>query len=121
MILITLLISAFSKICLWVASRTSSIFLFSGNTLNLSRPTTDRPDTARLLDESPSVRMSMQSTEFLVPTSLASSSFGMPFSLECFLDEHFWPSCFSALNVTYDIMDSTTPNLSIYLTTWSET
>uniref|UniRef100_A0A6B0UL13 Putative secreted protein n=1 Tax=Ixodes ricinus TaxID=34613 RepID=A0A6B0UL13_IXORI len=115
MILMTLLISAFSRICLWVASRTLSIFPLSGKTPYLSRPTTASPDTASDLAESPSVKIRVQSTELRVPASLASSSLGMPLSLECFLAEHFIPSCFWALKVSQDMTASTTPHLSTWL------
>uniref|UniRef100_A0A6G5A4I2 Secreted protein n=1 Tax=Rhipicephalus microplus TaxID=6941 RepID=A0A6G5A4I2_RHIMP len=111
----TLLISAFSRICLWVASRTLRIFPLRGNTPNLSRPTTASPETAKLLAESPSVRMRVQSTELRVPASLASSNLGIPLSLECFLAEHFWPSCFWALKFTHDMTASTTPHLRTWL------
>mmetsp|Transcript_51855 Transcript_51855/g.112427 ORF Transcript_51855/g.112427 Transcript_51855/m.112427 type:complete len:259 (+) Transcript_51855:682-1458(+) len=45
----------------------------------------ERPATARAFAESPSVRISVQSCEFLLPASLASSSLGMPRILVTFL------------------------------------
>jgi hypothetical protein len=64
--------------CLCDASLTFNNLPRSGNTPYLSLPTTPRPDTANVLAESPSVRINVQSSEFLVPASLASSNFGTP-------------------------------------------
>jgi len=64
--------------CLCDASLTFSNLPRSGNTPYLSLPTTPRPETASVLAESPSVRISVQSNEFLVPASFASSNFGTP-------------------------------------------
>mmetsp|Transcript_13089 Transcript_13089/g.34634 ORF Transcript_13089/g.34634 Transcript_13089/m.34634 type:complete len:219 (+) Transcript_13089:2074-2730(+) len=79
-ILMMLWISVFDIICFSVASRTLSTLPRSGNTPNLSLPTTLRPATAKALAESPSVRISVHSLEFLPPASFASSSFGTPVS-----------------------------------------
>ena len=49
-----------------------------GNTPYLSRPTTPRPATAKVLAESPSVKINVQSDDHFVPASLASSSLGIP-------------------------------------------
>jgi hypothetical protein len=46
---------------------------------------TPSPATARVLAESPSVRIKVQPLEFLVPASLASSSLAIPRSLFVFL------------------------------------
>lgn len=97
--------------CLCVASRTFSNLPLSGNTPYLSRPITPTPAIARDLAESPSVRINVHEWEFLVPASLASSSFGMPFSFECFDEWHFWLSCAWALNFIHDWMLSTMPHL----------
>ena len=64
--------------CLCDASLTFNNLPRSGNTPYLSLPTTPRPDTANVLAESPSVRINVQSSEFLVPASLASSNLGTP-------------------------------------------
>lgn len=56
-----------SYTCLCVASRTFRIFPLSGNTPYRSRPMTPRPETARDLAESPSVRMRVHSDECLPP------------------------------------------------------
>ena len=50
----------------------------SGKTPNLSRPATLRPPTTRDLAESPSVRISVHSSECLPPASLASISLVTP-------------------------------------------
>lgn len=60
-------INVFPLTCLWEASLTLSIFPRRGNTPYLSLPTTPKPETASVLAESPSVRMSVQSIEFLLP------------------------------------------------------
>ena len=64
--------------CLCVASRAFGSFPRSGNTPQLSRPTTLRPAIASALALSPSVRMREQSFEREPPALFASSSFGMP-------------------------------------------
>lgn len=53
--------------CLWEASRTLRILPLSGNTPYLSRPITPKPETAKDLAESPSVKISVQSKECLPP------------------------------------------------------
>lgn len=73
-----LLISAFDMICWCVASLTFSSLPLKGKTPYRSRPTTERPEMASALAESPSVRMRVQCCELRVPASLASSSLGMP-------------------------------------------
>mmetsp|Transcript_98086 Transcript_98086/g.245798 ORF Transcript_98086/g.245798 Transcript_98086/m.245798 type:complete len:237 (+) Transcript_98086:1997-2707(+) len=82
MILMMFWISSLAIICFNVASRTLSILPLRGNTPYLSRPMTLSPATARALAESPSVRMSVHSAEFLPPASLASSNFGTPVNLD---------------------------------------
>lgn len=79
--------------CLDEASRVFNNFPRNGNTPYLSRPTTESPETASALAESPSVKIKVQSLEFLVPASLASSSLGIPLSLECLDAEHFLDIC----------------------------
>lgn len=54
--------------CLCVASLTFRIFPLSGNTPYRSRPITPKPDTARDLAESPSVRIRVHSEECFPPT-----------------------------------------------------
>ena len=75
--------------CLCEASLTLSNLPRRGKTPYRSRPTILRPLTANVLAESPSVRINVQSIEFLPPASFASSSFGIPFNLEDLL-----PLCF---------------------------
>ncbi len=53
--------------CLCVASLTLRIFPLSGNTPYRSLPITPKPDTARDLAESPSVRIRVQSEECFPP------------------------------------------------------
>ena len=64
--------------CLCEASLTFNNLPRRGNTPYLSRPMTPRPDKANDLAESPSVNIKVQSMEFFVPASLASSNFGTP-------------------------------------------
>mmetsp|Transcript_1785 Transcript_1785/g.3892 ORF Transcript_1785/g.3892 Transcript_1785/m.3892 type:complete len:207 (+) Transcript_1785:26-646(+) len=71
-------ISVLPVTCLKLASLTFKTFPFNGKTPKLSRPTTESPATAKALAESPSVKMSVHSLEFLPPAQLASSSLGMP-------------------------------------------
>lgn len=97
--------------CLCVASRTLRTFPFRGNTPYLSLPTTPKPATARDLAESPSVRISVQSREFLVPASLASSNFGIPFIFEVLLEVSFLFNWVCALNFIQLKMLSTIPHL----------
>lgn len=97
--------------CLCVASRTLRTFPFRGNTPYLSLPTTPKPATARDLAESPSVRIRVQSREFLVPASLASSNFGIPFIFEVLLEVSFLFNWVCALNFIQLKMLSTIPHL----------
>mmetsp|Transcript_9905 Transcript_9905/g.27631 ORF Transcript_9905/g.27631 Transcript_9905/m.27631 type:complete len:218 (+) Transcript_9905:2931-3584(+) len=83
-------ISALPVTCLKFASLTFSTLPLSGKTPYLSRPTTLRPATARDLAESPSVKINVQSCEFLPPASLASSNFGMPRTLVTFFATFSW-------------------------------
>ena len=78
--------SWFSEDCFGVASLTFKSFPFNGNTPYLSLPTISIPAMARDLAESPSVKIKVQYSEFFVPASLASSSFGIPSNLD-----FFWP------------------------------
>mmetsp|Transcript_2795 Transcript_2795/g.7233 ORF Transcript_2795/g.7233 Transcript_2795/m.7233 type:complete len:254 (-) Transcript_2795:932-1693(-) len=110
-ILMMFWISAFPIICFSVASRTLSTLPRSGKTPNLSLPTTLRPATASALAESPSVRISVHSREFLPPASLASSSFGTPVSratLPVFTLRRFPRSTFDLASAAIR-MRSTTP------------
>lgn len=50
----------------------------------LSLPMEAIPDTAIVLAESPSVNMSVHSSDFAVPASLASSNLGIPCNFLCF-------------------------------------
>ena len=50
----------------------------NGNMPYLSLPIEAIPDTAIVLAESPSVKMSVHSSDFAVPASLASSNLGIP-------------------------------------------
>jgi len=97
--------------CLCVASRTFSTFPRNGKTPYRSRPTTPSPAVARVLAESPSVRIRVQCIEFFVPASLASSNFGIPRSLERFAAEHFWFSCVCCLKRIQICIASTMPLL----------
>ena len=113
-------ISGFSIIYLVYASLTFRNFPLSGNTPNLSLPTSSIPARARLLAESPSVRIIVHYSAFLVPASLASSSFGIPNSLA------FLPAGFSDLaNLASSLalamlrIDSTTPDAKISLRNFS--
>ena len=72
-----LFISSFLDNCAYVAVRVFSNFPLSGKTPYVSLPTTDRPDTAVALAESPSVKIMVQLGESFVPALFASSSFGM--------------------------------------------
>lgn len=67
-----------NRTCFLVASRTFNSLPRNGNTPYRSRPTTPKPATASVLAESPSVRMSVQSSDFVVPAQFASSSLGTP-------------------------------------------
>ena len=100
--------------CLWVASLTLRSLPFSGNTPYLSRPTMLSPAIAKALAESPSVTINVQSREYLVPASLASSSFGTPFKRLCLDELLFLLSWASLLNFTNDIMLSRTPQFWTY-------
>lgn len=73
--------------CLCEASRTFRSLPRSGNTPKWSLPTTLKPLTAKVLAESPSVRMRVHWLELRPPASLASSSLGIPRIL---LDFDFW-------------------------------
>ena len=69
-----------------------------------------RPATASVLAESPSVRMSVQSMEFLVPASLASSSLLTPLSLLVFLLVCAFFMSRSCLNLDHASTLSTIPD-----------
>lgn len=98
--------------CLCEASRTLRSLPRSGYTPYLSRPTTPKPATAKVLAESPSVKIKVQSNEFLVPASLASSNLAMPFNLLVFLPVCLPFNCWSALNLDQANTDSTIPHFS---------
>mmetsp|Transcript_84091 Transcript_84091/g.265457 ORF Transcript_84091/g.265457 Transcript_84091/m.265457 type:complete len:267 (-) Transcript_84091:718-1518(-) len=111
MILSRFWISVFPVTCLKLASLTFKTLPFSGKTPYLSRPTTLSPATARDLAESPSVRIKVQSAEFLPPASLASSSLGIPITrVVFFVLLRIWRDmstfCFA---LTQSKMSSTTP------------
>lgn len=110
--LIRLFISAFSIICLVVASLTFSSLPLRGKTPYLSLPIIPRPATAKVLAESPSVNIKVQSLELRVPASFASSSFGIPFSLLCFPAEHFFVNFSWSLNLIQDCIASIIPHFS---------
>ena len=67
-----------NRTCLCEASRTLRSLPLSGKTPYLSLPMIPRPATAKAFAESPSVKIKVQSPEFFVPASLASSNLGMP-------------------------------------------
>jgi hypothetical protein len=49
----------------------------------------ERPETTIVLAESPSVRIRVQSNDFKVPASLASSNLGIPKRTKIYLEEYF--------------------------------
>mmetsp|Transcript_53055 Transcript_53055/g.137000 ORF Transcript_53055/g.137000 Transcript_53055/m.137000 type:complete len:248 (-) Transcript_53055:754-1497(-) len=77
-ILMMFWISALFIVCWKLASRTFRGLPRRGKTPYLSRPTMLSPATANALALSPSVRISVHSSEPLPPAKLASSSFGIP-------------------------------------------
>lgn len=83
MIFIKFSISSFSIIYFADASRTFSNLPLNGNIPYLSLPTTSIPDMANDLAESPSVKINVHNSEFLLPASLASSNFSIPCNLDC--------------------------------------
>ena len=75
---------------------------------------TPRPHTAVDLAESPSVRISVQFSPFLVPASLASSSFGIPLIFVVFLPPLLSKAFFS-LNSAKEATASTIPDFNAFL------
>jgi len=78
-------ISGLSIIYLLGASLTFKNLPLRGKTPYLSLPTISKPARASDLAESPSVKIIVQDSAYLVPASFASSSFGIPRSLLFFL------------------------------------
>jgi len=107
-------ISAFSIICLLLASLTFSNLPFKGKTPNLSRPTISIPARAKLLAESPSVRIIVHYAALAVPASLASSSFGIPINFYFFLPgPRVLANFASSLALATLKIDSTIPDFKI--------
>ena len=77
-IFLILVISSLLAILLSAVSKTLSNLPFKGNIPYFSLPTTLRPAIAIDLAESPSVKINIQSSDFLVPASIASSNLGIP-------------------------------------------
>lgn len=106
-------ISGFSMICLLLASRTFKNLPLRGKTPYLSLPTTSMPASAKLLAESPSVKMIVHCSAFRVPALFASSSLGIPTSFYFF----FPTICFAILASSFAFatirMLSTTPDSNI--------
>lgn len=79
-----LLIYAFYKTAFLSFSLTFKSLPRKGNTPYLSRPTTDKPETANAFALSPSVNINTQCSDFAVPASLASYNFGTSINLTFF-------------------------------------
>lgn len=67
-----------------LASLTFKNLPLKGNTPNLSLPTTSIPANANDLAESPSVKIIVHYSAFLVPAKFASSSLGIPNNFDFF-------------------------------------
>ena len=108
-------------ICLLLASLTFKNFPLRGNTPYLSLPTNSIPASAKLLAESPSVRIMVQASANRVPASLASSSFGTPKSF-AFLPDYL-PKFLAILASSFALailrIASTTPESRIPLRNFS--
>lgn len=80
---------------------------------------TSKPAIAKLLALSPSVRMRVHLSEFLVPASFASYNFGMPVILAFFAPPVILASFASSLLRASLKISSTTPVFKIYFIIFS--